>query len=157
MRVLLSLPRGPVARPCALFACGVSRHTRAHPSGNYVLTYLARKGASLESYVITALIQMLCRITKLGWFDSSGALRKIVEQATTFLQESVQHCIIGLRLLNELVMEFNHVSAKRTVSAHRKVAVSFRDLSLFYVFEICALPPPPPPSCVTRRQAAPPR
>ena len=110
------------------------------PAGNYVLTYLARKGASLESYVITALIQMLCRITKLGWFDSSGALRKIVEQATTFLQESVQHCIIGLRLLNELVMEFNHVSAQRTVSAHRKVAVSFRDLSLFYVFEICALP-----------------
>ena len=52
------------------------------------------------------------------------------------LQETVQHCIIGLKILNELVVEFNHPVKSRTLSDHRKAAVSFRDLSLFQVFEI---------------------
>lgn len=103
---------------------------------NYMMTYLAGKGPHLQPFVITALIQMLCRITKLGWFDSGGKLRTIVTMTTKFLQETVQHCIIGLKILNELVVEFNHPSARRSISAHRKVAVSFRDESLFYTFEI---------------------
>lgn len=124
------------SRRCQCYRVPPRSHLPCFGTGNYILTYLARKGTSLETFVITALIQLLCRITKLGWFDSSGALRKIVQQTTTFLQESVQHCIIGLKILNELVVEFNHVSAKRTVSVHRKVAVSFRDLSLYFTFEI---------------------
>lgn len=110
-------------------------------AGNYILTYLARKGTMLRPFAITALIQLLCRITKLGWFDTDGQLRKVVTQTTTFLKQSVEHCIIGLKILNELVVEFNHRSSRRTITAHRKASVSFRDLSLLYTFEIGTYPP----------------
>lgn len=46
------------------------------------------------------------------------------------------HCIIGLRILNELVEEVNSKVHTRSVTEHRRVAVSFRDQCLLSVFEI---------------------
>ncbi len=46
------------------------------------------------------------------------------------------HCIIGLRILNQLVEEINRRSERRTVTEHRRIAVSFRDLNLLYIFEL---------------------
>ncbi|RYY34669.1 hypothetical protein EON62_03075 [archaeon] len=53
-----------------------------------------------------------------------------------YLQVTVAHCIIGLRILVELVGEMNYKNRNRTMTQHRKVAVSFRDTSLFQTFDI---------------------
>ena len=83
----------------------------------------------------TQLIKLVCRITKLGWFDDTTH-RELAEEVTKFLQASVDHCILGLRILNQLVDELNIPTSGRTITQHRKTAVSFRDVSLFRVFQL---------------------
>lgn len=100
-----------------------------------MLGYLAQKGPSLEKFVTTSLIQMLCRLTKYGWFDDEQH-REIVSEVTKFLQATVDHCIIGLQILSELVTEVNLPVAGRNITFHRKIAVSFREESLFPIFQV---------------------
>lgn len=102
---------------------------------NYVLSYLASHGSMLEDYVITSLTQLLCRITKLGWFDDA-AHRDLVDECLKFLQATVDHYIIGLKILNQLVEELNIPTSGRTLPQHRKTAVSFRDMCLLRIFQI---------------------
>mmetsp|Transcript_992 Transcript_992/g.1252 ORF Transcript_992/g.1252 Transcript_992/m.1252 type:complete len:1105 (-) Transcript_992:236-3550(-) len=102
---------------------------------NYILSYLASKGPHLDNFVITSLIQLVCRITKLGWFDDVQH-REIVDEVTKFLQATVDHCIIGLKILNALVGELNLPTSGRTLPQHRKTAVSFRDVCLLAIFQI---------------------
>ena len=42
----------------------------------YILNYLATRGVELEQFVVAALVKLLCRVTKLGWFDE-GALPEV--------------------------------------------------------------------------------
>eukprot|EP00937_MAST-01D_sp_MAST-1D-sp2_P003680 g3680.t1 len=102
---------------------------------NYVLSYLASHGPSLKDFVMKALIQLTCRITKLGWFDDPRH-QQITQETAKFLQAQVPHNIIGLQILNQLVTEVNVPIQGRTLTAHRKVAVSFRDKALFHVFQL---------------------
>lgn len=46
------------------------------------------------------------------------------------------HYLLGLRILHMLVAEFNQPTAGRTMTLHRKLAVAFRDASLFKVFQV---------------------
>jgi exportin-7 len=100
-----------------------------------VLGYLAQKGPSLEKFVTTSLIQMVCRLTKYGWFDDDQH-REIVGEVTKFLQATVDHCIIGLQILSELVTEMNAPVPGRNITFHRKIAVSFREDSLYRIFQV---------------------
>mmetsp|Transcript_44324 Transcript_44324/g.106777 ORF Transcript_44324/g.106777 Transcript_44324/m.106777 type:complete len:1120 (+) Transcript_44324:370-3729(+) len=102
---------------------------------NYVLGYLANKGPQLQDYVVTALIKLVCRITKLGWFDDN-VHRELAEDVTKFLQATVDHCILGLKILNQLVDELNIPTLGRTLTQHRKTSVSFRDVCLLKVFQL---------------------
>jgi len=102
---------------------------------NYVLAYLANKGPSLEDFVTLSLIKLICRITKLGWFDDSTH-RELADDVTKFLQATVDHCVLGLRILNQLVDELNIPTTGRTLTQHRKTSVSFRDVCLFKVFQL---------------------
>jgi exportin-7 len=52
------------------------------------------------------------------------------------VQATIYHCVIGVRILNELVSEMNYKNRNRTLTQQRKIAVSFRDHSLFQVFEV---------------------
>ena len=45
---------------------------------NYVLTFLFNRGPGLAPFVATSLVQLLARVTKLGWFDVE-AQREIVK------------------------------------------------------------------------------
>lgn len=102
---------------------------------NYLLDYLAKNGPQLESFVSQAIMRLLARITKHGWFDDP-AHREITQQVTKFLQATVEHCVIGLEILKTLIAEISNISPGRTLTFHRKVAVSFRDLALFHIFQI---------------------
>lgn len=102
---------------------------------NYVLSYLANQGPSLQDFVVVSLIKLVCRITKLGWFDDP-AHRELADEATKFLQATVDHCILGLKILNQFVDELNIPTQGRTLTQHRKTSVSFRDVCLFKVFQL---------------------
>lgn len=102
---------------------------------NYVLGYLANKGPTLYDFLVLSLIKLVCRITKLGWFDDP-AHRELADEVTKFLQATVDHCILGLKILNQLVDELNIPTSGRTLTHHRKTSVSFRDVSLLKVFQL---------------------
>uniref|UniRef100_A0A7S1SV05 Exportin-7/Ran-binding protein 17 TPR repeats domain-containing protein n=1 Tax=Tetraselmis chuii TaxID=63592 RepID=A0A7S1SV05_9CHLO len=103
---------------------------------NYFLSYLDSKGPQLEPYVVTSMVQLLCRTTKLGWFDDDQH-RNIVEDSKRFLERGMgPHYLLGLKILNMLVTECNQPTPGRTLTQHRKIAVSFRDLALFKIFQM---------------------
>ena len=102
---------------------------------NYILDYLANRGPELEEFVPQYLIRLLCRITRLGWFDDPQH-QTLAADCQNFLSATVPHCIIGLRILIQLVSAMNILLRGTTMSEHRKHAVSFRDLSLLDVFKI---------------------
>jgi exportin-7 len=102
---------------------------------NYVLGYLANNGPQLQDFVVVSLIKLVCRITKLGWFDDP-IHRELADDVTKFLQATVDHCILGLKILNQLVDELNIPTSGRTLTQHRKTSVSFRDVCLLQVFQL---------------------
>ncbi|KAL4562079.1 hypothetical protein LXL04_034271 [Taraxacum kok-saghyz] len=103
---------------------------------NYIITYLAKRGHEMTVYVNGSLIQLVCRVTKFGWFDDDR-FRDVVKDSTNFLvQASPKHCAIGLKILNQLVSEMNQPNPGLPSTHHRRVACSFRDQCLFQVFQI---------------------
>lgn len=52
--------------------------------GGYLINYLATRGPDLQPFVSASLIQLLCRLTKFGWFDDDR-FRDIVKESTNFL------------------------------------------------------------------------
>ena len=102
---------------------------------NYILGYLANKGPSLQDYVASSLIKLVCRITKLGWFDDKTH-RELSNEVQKFLQATVDHCILGLKILNQIVDELNIPTTGRTLTQHRKTSVSFRDSCLLRIFQL---------------------
>ena len=104
---------------------------------NYVIGYLANKAATLESFVTTAQIQLLSRITKTGWLDSDDAHREIVNEVMNFLkQPSTAHYHVGLKIFNQLVTEMNQQTQGTSLISQRKVAVSFRHNALLNIFQV---------------------
>ncbi|EDO48742.1 predicted protein, partial [Nematostella vectensis] len=105
---------------------------------NYVLNYLGTR-PKLASFVSQALIQLLTRLTKLSWFDthkSELVFRTINDDVGKFLQSSVDHCIIGVQILSQLVCEMNQSDSTRSLTKHRKIASSFRDTLLHDIFQL---------------------
>ncbi|EEC05625.1 Exportin-7-A, putative, partial [Ixodes scapularis] len=105
---------------------------------NYILSYLWQrpKGAS---YVTQALVQLFARLTKLGWFDSDKeefVFRNVIRQVQSFLQGSVEYCMVGVQLLSQLTCEMNHAEANRSLTKQRKIASSFRDSQLYDIFQL---------------------
>jgi exportin-7 len=102
---------------------------------NYVLNTLAVNAHKLQDFVVNSLSKLACRISKLGWFDAPEH-RDIITEITKFLEATVNHHLIGLKILISMVEEMNSPTIGRTLTVHRKTAVSFRDHSLFAIFQI---------------------
>ncbi|KAI9558642.1 hypothetical protein GHT06_015430 [Daphnia sinensis] len=116
---------------------------------NYILSYLMAR-PKLAPFVTQALITLFARITKLGWFEFSPekendyVFRNVIGDVSQFLQSSVvEHAGIGVQLLWQLVSEMNQLSesdATLTLTKHRKIASSFRDVHLYEIFQLsCTL------------------
>ena len=103
---------------------------------NYLFAYLSSRCGSLPNWVLQALVQLLCRTAKLAWFDSDAA-KALVDDAKGHLERpaSPAHYLLGLKILRDLVQEMNAPAPGRTLTQHRKAAVSFRDLALLSVFK----------------------
>lgn len=110
-----------------------------HNFRNYILNYLATR-LNLQSFVTSALIALLAKLTKYGWFDSyeeDMIFRKLEEDVKQFLKGSVEHCMIGVKILSQLVSEMNQIAemdVNLSFTRHRKIACSFRDTQLFDIF-----------------------
>ncbi|XP_043194431.1 exportin-7-B-like isoform X2 [Amphibalanus amphitrite] len=122
----------------------ISMHQRVDMR-NYILNYLATR-PKMEPFVVQAMVTLFGRLTKLGWFDATKddfVFRNVIEDVSVFLQGSVQHCMIGVQLLSQLTVEMNTLTetdAIRSLNRHRKTAASFRDTSLYEVFQLsCTL------------------
>ncbi|KAL1561845.1 exportin-7-like isoform X2 [Salvia divinorum] len=103
---------------------------------NYLVNYLANRGPELQSFVIGSLVQLLCRLTKFGWFDDDR-FRDVAKESINFLSQATSnHYAIGLKILNQLVCEMNQANPGLPSSRHRRVACSFRDQCLFKIFQI---------------------
>ncbi|XP_055684266.1 ran-binding protein 16 isoform X1 [Lutzomyia longipalpis] len=106
---------------------------------DYVLNYFITR-PSLQSFVIQALVTLLAKITKYSWFDTykdEYVFRKIVQNVQSFLQGSVEHCMIAVQILSQLTSEMNpmvEVDANLTFTKHRKIACNFRDTQLYDIF-----------------------
>ncbi|XP_006864910.1 PREDICTED: ran-binding protein 17 [Chrysochloris asiatica] len=99
---------------------------------NYILNYVASQ-PKLAPFVIQALVQVIAKITKLGWLEvqkDQFVFREIIADVKKFLQGTVEHCIIGVMILSELTQEMNLIDYSRSSAKHRKIATSFRDTSL---------------------------
>ncbi|KAE8683198.1 Cysteine-rich RLK (RECEPTOR-like protein kinase) 8 [Hibiscus syriacus] len=103
---------------------------------SYIFNYLATRGPKLQPFVTASLIQLLCRVTKFGWFDDER-FRDVVKESTNFLSQGTsEHYGIGLKILNQLVSEMNQPNPGLPSTHHRRVACSFRDQSLFQIFQM---------------------
>ncbi|KAH1252010.1 Exportin-7 [Glycine max] len=127
----------------------------------YLINYLATRGPELQPFVAASLIQLLCRVTKFGWFDDDR-FRDLVKESMNFLSQATPgHYAIGLKILSQLISEMNQVmrlhdfkishpcpeldhawnfcawaNAGMPATNHRRVACSFRDQYLFQIFQI---------------------
>ncbi|XP_057520891.1 uncharacterized protein LOC130801107 isoform X2 [Amaranthus tricolor] len=103
---------------------------------NHVVNYLASRSANLEHFVMTSLIQLLCQVTKFSWFDDDK-FPELVNDVVNFLnQQGVAHCAIGLKILNQLVIEMNQSTPGLTLTQNRKVATKFKDHALLQIYGI---------------------
>ncbi|XP_017872879.1 PREDICTED: ran-binding protein 16-like isoform X2 [Drosophila arizonae] len=112
---------------------------------SYALNYLATR-LNLQHFVVQALVTLLAKITKYGWFDSCKGefiFQNILEDVKKFLQGSVEHCTIGVQILSQLVTEMNSIvelDAHLSFSKNRKIATSYRDHQLYDTFLLsCSL------------------
>uniref|UniRef100_A0A493TW22 RAN binding protein 17 n=2 Tax=Anas platyrhynchos TaxID=8839 RepID=A0A493TW22_ANAPP len=81
---------------------------------NYILNYVASQ-PKLAPFVMQALVQVIAKITKLGWFEvlkDQLIFRDITADVKKFLQGTVDHYIIGVMILSELTQEMNLLLAK---------------------------------------------
>ncbi|XP_062111897.1 uncharacterized protein LOC133823253 isoform X2 [Humulus lupulus] len=102
---------------------------------NYLISYLAARGAKLEPFVIGSLIQLFCRITKFGWLDDDK-FKEVVKETIDFLSQGSYHYAIGLKILNQLVSEMNQPYPGFPAPRQRRIASCFRDQSLLQIFQI---------------------
>lgn len=57
--------------------------------------------------------------------------RVVLLQIHVFVSNSIANRVIGLQIANEIISEMNVKTKHRSLTYHRKIAVSFRDHSLF--------------------------
>ncbi|XP_055909766.1 ran-binding protein 16 isoform X2 [Eupeodes corollae] len=113
---------------------------------SYILNYLATR-PNLQNFVVQALVTLLAKITKYGWFDTyknEYIFQNILEDVKKFLQQgSSEHCTIGVQILSQLVCEMNSIveaDVNLSFSKNRKIATSFRDQQLYDIFLLsCSL------------------
>jgi exportin-7 len=95
----------------------------------------------MPGFVTAGLIQLVCRVTKLGWFSAperGHEMRTLATDVDRLLQNTPAHCVVGLSILEQFLLEMNRPITGQTLTTHRKGAVSFRDHSMLHIFN-CTL------------------
>ena len=101
----------------------------------FVMRIMRAKVEILTHASRMALISLVTRVSKLGWFDDERH-QSIVEDAQKLLipDHPASYCL-GIDLLAQLVDEMNRPLRNESVTDHRKIAVSFREQQLKAIFQ----------------------
>lgn len=102
---------------------------------NFLFQYIGQAGTTLPKFVRQNFVQLICRITKLGWFDDKSHKELPGKISQFFLTVNAALATLGMEMLNGLINEMNTVTSKMTLTQHRRIAVSFRDACLKDAFE----------------------
>ena len=104
----------------------------------YFTRYLEAHASGMEPFVAATLTQLLARVVKAGWAEGGpargapGALVDLLARSRRAGDRAAYGA--ALRGLTALVTEFNTPTPGRTLTAHRKAAVAFRDAALLPAF-----------------------
>ncbi|KAL0488799.1 exportin-XPO7 [Acrasis kona] len=103
---------------------------------NFLLNYMGKVGAKLPEHTAAVILQLLGRMTKMGWMEELSN-RELPEQIKQHFGQSSDMSVrtIGLQILRSIIEEMNTLAQRKSITQHRKVAVSFRDLALRGIFE----------------------
>lgn len=104
---------------------------------NYLLNYLVSRQQRLHKIVVDHLVELVASATKMGW-DRSQDHRDICKELAKLLQMTTTTAILGYRVLNALVTTMDRPLPGQSLTKHRKTAISFRDTSLFFIFQLAA-------------------
>lgn len=101
----------------------------------FVWTVLRQKLKILTRPSRVALIRLITRITKMGWFEDQRHKETVNEALKLLSPDFPATYCLGIDLLAQLVDEMNKPLRNETLTDHRKTAVSFRELSLKIIFK----------------------
>ncbi|EFC50356.1 exportin-7 [Naegleria gruberi] len=103
---------------------------------NYLLNYLASCGFELPKFVSSDLFKLVGRLTKLGWLEDqqNRDLPELIKKYFITVANP-QLSVVGIRILGNIIEEMNTLTTRKSLTQHRKIAVSFRDLALRGIFE----------------------
>ena len=75
---------------------------------NYALSFLFTQAGTQTSpgYVVRAMTRLFSRITRLGWLTSE-AHRNVLQELNRFFDASIEHFVMGLQLMFDLVEELD--------------------------------------------------
>ena len=101
----------------------------------FVMRVMHEKMTILTRPSRMALISLITRVSKMGWFDDERH-KAVVDEAKKFLvpDHPAAYCL-GIDLLAQLVDEMNKPLRHESLTDHRKIAVSFRELALKSIFQ----------------------
>lgn len=102
---------------------------------NYTLNFLATNGIMCTNFVTALLVQLVACATKFGWAEMEDQ-QQVMHEVGRFLHATPGHLVLGLQLLEALVTEMNSTANTRSLTQHRKIAGSFRDVCLYQIFKM---------------------
>ena len=98
------------------------------------LKYLAEKGPECKRQVLDAVILLLAKVVKVWWYDDKSH-QEFIPEIFDFFNESLSHCLIGILILDQIIIEMTYVNKGTTMVQCRRISVNFRDKWLLMIFE----------------------
>jgi len=75
-------------------------------------------------------ILVIVKVTKLSWFEHTE-IQSIVSDLINLCNISQQHCLIAMKVMDDLIIEMGYVQRQKNLISNRRVSLSFRDNGLF--------------------------
>mmetsp|Transcript_27201 Transcript_27201/g.48856 ORF Transcript_27201/g.48856 Transcript_27201/m.48856 type:complete len:1023 (+) Transcript_27201:931-3999(+) len=100
---------------------------------NTLVSAMLERSSQMPPYIANTLAQTISRYARMGWLEDE-AYRTVVRVLTDAAAKDSYFCGLALNFFKELIAEVVEPIKSRPLSAHRKMAISFRDTALFEIF-----------------------
>lgn len=100
---------------------------------NALVGAMLERSAAMPQYIVNTLAQTISRYARMGWLEDE-AYRSVVRLLTEAVGKDSYFCSLALNFFKELIAEVLEPIKARPLSAHRKMAINFRDTALFEIF-----------------------
>ena len=83
--------------------------------------------------MLDAVILLLSKVVKVWWYDDKSH-QEFIPEVLYFFNESLTHCLIGILILDQIIIEMTYVNKGTTMVQWRRISVNFRDKWLLHIF-----------------------